>query len=132
MTGHLYVMKQIQNQMKCSTPWFLNKMLDLQRLNFLTAEQILISAFELNKYSSCCTPIHSSLCTHSSTSDGRQRGDSSYSRLFFESSVGRLKLILHSGHGPNVADYPQTVWLLSVFSFNLYVCVCVYNHFRLG
>jgi hypothetical protein len=36
MRGYLYVMKQIQNQMKCSTTWFLNNMLDLQRLNFLT------------------------------------------------------------------------------------------------
>jgi hypothetical protein len=36
MRGHLCVMKQIQNQMKYSTAWFLNNILYLPTLNFLT------------------------------------------------------------------------------------------------
>jgi hypothetical protein len=39
MRGHLYVMKQIENQMKYSTTWFLNNMLDLPTLSFLTLLQ---------------------------------------------------------------------------------------------
>jgi hypothetical protein len=35
MRVHLYVMKQIQNQMKYSTNWFLSNILDLPTLNFL-------------------------------------------------------------------------------------------------
>ena len=55
--GHLYVIKEIQNQMKNTSNWFLNNMLELPILN--------LHAFQLCKYSSCCTLLHSSLQTDS-------------------------------------------------------------------
>ena len=55
---------------------------NFSRISLSYRSTFLIYAFQLHKYSSFCTLLHSSLQTHSPLSDGRQYGDSRYCSLF--------------------------------------------------
>jgi hypothetical protein len=74
-------MKQIQNQMKYSITSLLNALLAKADIPYVSAQRFLIHEFQQYKFSSCCTLLHSSLYTHSSSFDDRQCGDSRYSIL---------------------------------------------------
>jgi hypothetical protein len=61
MRSHLYVMKQIQNQMKYSITYLLNSLFAKIEFPYLTAEHFLLPTFQPCQYSSCHPPLHPSL-----------------------------------------------------------------------
>jgi hypothetical protein len=97
---------------------------------YLTEEHFPKSAFQLRKYSSCCTLLHSSLYTQSPSSDSRQCGDSPYSRLFWI-KFGAIAVniifwtLVHCGSPPtNCTRF--LVCLAPLCPFNIYIYIYIY------
>ena len=94
---------------------------------YLTEEHFLKSTFQLHKCSSCRTLLHSSLYTHSPSSDGSQFGDSRYSMLFWikfgEIAVNIIFCTLVHCRSLPTNCTRFIVCLVSLCPFNIYIYI---------